>query len=50
MASVKFILIYPQPKDLDAFEQVYQKDHVPMAIEKMVGKTTIVTTKVVGSR
>jgi uncharacterized protein (TIGR02118 family) len=49
MASVKFIVIYPQPKDLEAFEQVYQKDHVPMAIEKMVGKTKIITTKIVGS-
>ncbi|MGA8233606.1 MAG: EthD family reductase [Candidatus Acidiferrales bacterium] len=49
MANVKFVVIYPQPKDLEAFEQVYQNEHVPMAVEKMAGKTKIVATKVVGS-
>src|SRR5579862_6761412 len=49
MANVKFVVIYPQPKDLETFEQVYQNEHVPMAVEKMAGKTKIVATKVVGS-
>jgi uncharacterized protein (TIGR02118 family) len=49
MASAKLIVIYPQPKDVGAFEQVYQKEHVPMAVEKLAGKSKIVATKVVGS-
>ena len=46
MAGVKFIVIYPRPKDLEAFEKVYQGEHVPMAVEKLVGKTKFVATKV----
>jgi uncharacterized protein (TIGR02118 family) len=49
VANVKFLVVYPQPKDLEAFERVYQKEHVPMAVEKLVGKTKIVSTKIVGS-
>ena len=46
MASPKLIAAYPQPKDFDAFDEVYQKDHVPMAIANLAGKTKIFTTKV----
>jgi uncharacterized protein (TIGR02118 family) len=49
MASVKLIVIYPRPKDIEAFERVYQTEHVPMAVEKLRGKTKIVASKVVGS-
>ena len=49
MASVKLAVIYPQPKDLNAFEKVYQGEHVPMAIEKLLGKTKMVASKVVAS-
>ena len=49
MASMKLVVIYPQPKDLDAFEKVYQGEHVPMAAEKLLGKTKIVASKVVAS-
>jgi uncharacterized protein (TIGR02118 family) len=49
MAGVKFIVIYPRPTDIEAFEKVYQDKHVPMAVEKLVGKTKFVATKVVGS-
>jgi len=49
MAGVKFIVIYPRPIDIEAFEKVYQDEHVPMAVEKLVGKTRFVATKVVGS-
>jgi uncharacterized protein (TIGR02118 family) len=49
MASAKLIVIYSQPKDVQAFEQAYQKEHVPMAVEKLAGKTKIVASKVVGS-
>jgi len=49
MAGAKFIVIYPRPTDIEAFEKVYQDKHVPMAVEKLVGKTKFVATKVVGS-
>src|SRR5271166_4420716 len=49
MMSAKLIVAYPQPKDVDDFEEVYQKGHVPMAIANLAGKTKIVATKVVPS-
>jgi uncharacterized protein (TIGR02118 family) len=49
MAGAKFIVIYPRPTDIEAFEKVYQDEHVPMAVEKLTGKTKFVATKVVGS-
>jgi len=49
MAGVKFIVIYPRPTDIEAFEKVYQDEHVPMAVEKLGGKTKIVATTVVAS-
>ena len=49
MAKVKFMVIYPRPKDIEAFEKVYQEKHVPMAVEKLMGKTKFVATKVLNS-
>ncbi len=49
MAGVKLVVMYPRPKDVEAFEKLYQKEHVPMAVEKLKGKTKFVATKVVGS-
>ena len=49
MADVKLVVIYPCPKDVEAFEKVYTNEHVPLAVAKLGGKTKIVATKVVGS-
>ena len=49
MAGVKLMVIYPRPKDIEEFERKYQKEHVPLAVEKLTGKTKIVASKVVGS-
>ena len=46
MAEAKLTVIYPVPKDIDAFEKQYTEVHVPMAVEKLAGKTKIVVTKV----
>lgn len=46
MAGVKLIVAYPTPTDIDAFEKVYTEDHVPMAVEKLAGKTKLVATKI----
>src|SRR2546421_3579660 len=49
MAAVKLIVMYPMPKDVQAFERLYQDEHVPMAVKKLGGKTKLVATKVQGS-
>ncbi len=49
MSEVKFMVIYPIPKDIDAFEKVYTEEHVPMAVEKLAGKTKLIATKVLAS-
>ncbi len=46
---VKLVVLYPRPKDIQAFETVYNRDHVPTAVEKLAGKTRIVATRVLGS-
>ena len=49
MAGVKFMVIYPRPTDIEAFKKLYQDEHVPMAVEKLAGKTKLVATKVLAS-
>jgi uncharacterized protein (TIGR02118 family) len=43
------VVIYPRPTDIEAFETVYNRDHVPMAVAKLGGKTKIVATRVLVS-
>jgi hypothetical protein len=43
--AVKLVVIYPRPKDVEAFEAVYNREHVPMAVAKLAGKTKIVATQ-----
>ena len=47
--TVKLVVIYPRPNDIEAFETAYNRDHVPMAVAKLAGKTKIVATRVLGS-
>jgi uncharacterized protein (TIGR02118 family) len=47
--AVKLVVIYPRPKDVEAFEAVYKREHAPMAVAKLAGKTKIVATRVLGS-
>jgi hypothetical protein len=49
MAGVKLVVMYPRPKDIEAFEKLYQEEHVPMAVDKLVGKTKFIATKVVAT-
>ena len=35
--------------DIDAFEELYAEEHVPLAVAKLVGKTKIVATKIIAS-
>jgi uncharacterized protein (TIGR02118 family) len=47
--SVKIVVLYPLPRNIEEFERVYNQEHVPMAVDKLAGKTKIVATKVLGS-
>ena len=49
MAGVKLVVMYPRPKDIQAFEKAYQEEHIPMAVKKLAGKTKAVATKVLSS-
>jgi len=49
MKSAKLTVIYPRPKDVTAFENIYQTEHVPLAVAKLNGKTKMVATKVLAS-
>lgn len=49
MADVKLVVMYPRPKEVHAFEKIYQAEHVPLAVAKLGGKSKIVATKVLGS-
>ncbi len=49
MAGVKLLVIYPRPKDIEVFEKLYQEEHVPMAVDKLAGKTKFVATKVLAT-
>lgn len=44
MKAAKLIVIYPVPIDLETFERRYAEEHVPMAVEKLAGKTRFVAT------
>ena len=37
MAGVTFMVVYSRPTDIEAFEKVYQDEHVPKAVEKLGG-------------
>ncbi len=49
MAAAKIIVLYPRPKDIDAFEKAYAEEHVPMVISKMSGKTRFIASKIVAT-
>jgi len=51
MSAAKLIVMYPTPKDLDAFERDYREKHLPMAapIFEAAGATKAVLTKVSGA-
>lgn len=49
MRSIKLVVMYPPPKDVTEFERRYAAEHVPMAVEKLAGKTKLVGTRVLGS-
>lgn len=49
MAGVRLLVIYPRPKDIEAFERAYTRNHLPMAAEKIPAKTKFVTARMLGT-
>ena len=49
MPGAKLVVIYPRPTDIEAFDKIHLEEHVPMAVEKLIGKTKIVATKITSS-
>lgn len=49
MKPTKLIVMYPQPTNLDEFEQRYANEHFPMAVDKLAGKTRFVASLVTSS-
>src|SRR5271169_1175651 len=41
--------MYPRPKDIDAFEKVYQNKRIPLAVATLEGKIKIIATNVLAS-
>ena len=48
MAGAKIVVLYPRPKNLEAFECAYADEHVPM-VAKFEGITKFVQTKIVAT-
>jgi uncharacterized protein (TIGR02118 family) len=44
MKQAKLIVIYPNPVDVNKFERLYENEHVPMAVEKLTGKTRFIAS------
>lgn len=49
MKPAKLIVMYPQPTDLEIFEQRYAAEHVPMAVEKLAEKTRFIASLITSS-
>jgi uncharacterized protein (TIGR02118 family) len=49
MTGAKLIVLYPMPTDVAAFERAYLEEHVPLARAKIVGKTKLIFTRIVGA-
>ena len=49
MAAVKIVVLYPRPTDVAAFEEAYLGEHVPLAAEKIAGKTKFDFARVVNA-
>ncbi|WP_411725233.1 EthD family reductase [Methyloglobulus sp.] len=49
MKTAKLIVMYPTPTDVAIFERRYANEHVPMAVEKLAGKTRFVASLITSS-
>lgn len=49
MAGAKIVVLYPQPRDVAAFEKAYLEEHMPLAAEKLLGTSKVVLSKTFSS-
>lgn len=49
MKEAKLIVMYPTPANLETFEKRYAEEHVPMAVEKLAGKTRFVASLIIAA-
>ena len=47
--SIKLIVLYPYPKDLEAFERAYTNEHMPMVAKNLNRCTKAIYTRVLMS-
>src|SRR5579862_716720 len=47
--SVQLLVIYPPPKDPAEFDRAYREEHLPYAGPRLIGATSVVTKRVLGS-
>ena len=49
MAGVRLVVIYPQPRNTEAFEKGYTERHLPLAAKKIPHMTKFIAAKVLGT-
>jgi uncharacterized protein (TIGR02118 family) len=50
MAGAKIVVLYPVPRDMQAFERAYSQEHSPMVTpQNFTGLTKFVASKIVGT-
>ena len=47
--SVKFLVLYPTPTDLEQFDRRYVRDHLPMGKANLIGATGLASYRILGS-
>jgi uncharacterized protein (TIGR02118 family) len=47
--NIKLVVLYPYPKDQEAFEQAYTSEHIPMVARKLTRCTKAIYTRVLMS-
>lgn len=47
--SIKLVVLYPYPKDQEAFEQAYTTEHIPMVAKKLTRCSKAIYTRVLMS-
>jgi uncharacterized protein (TIGR02118 family) len=47
--SVKLLVLYPTPTDPEQFNRRYEKEHLPMGKEAMIGATGLASYHILGS-
>ena len=46
--TAHLLILYPVPKDTEAFDRAYREEHLPYAGPRLVGATGVETKRVVG--